>query len=51
MDIKRDYRRDIREYLEESIFLAFKGSRQVKWMVLRFRNGQGWFQLKFKEST
>ena len=34
-DIKRDYRGDsreyFREYLKESIFLAFKGSRQVKW--------------------
>jgi len=34
-DIKRDYRGDIREffreYLKESIFLAFKGSRQVRW--------------------
>ncbi len=51
VDIKRDYRGDIREYLEEFIFLPFKGSRQVKWMVLWFRNGQGWFQLKFKGST
>ena len=30
-DIKRDYRGDIREYFEESIFLTFKGSRQVRW--------------------
>ncbi len=38
-DIKRDYRGDsreyfreyFREYLKESIFLAFKGSRQVRW--------------------
>ena len=31
VDIKRDYMGDIREYFEESIFLAFKGSRQVRW--------------------
>ena len=31
VDIKRDYRGDIREYFEESIFLTFKGSRQVRW--------------------
>ena len=30
-EIKWDYRGDIREYFEESIFLAFKGSRQVRW--------------------
>ena len=31
VDIKSDYRGDIREYFEESIFFAFKGSRQVNW--------------------
>ena len=35
VDIKRDYRGDIREYLreylKEFIFLAFKGSGQVRW--------------------
>ena len=31
VDIKRDFRGDIREYFEESIFLAYKGSRQVRW--------------------
>ena len=31
VDIKRDYRGDIRENFEESIFLAFKGSRQIRW--------------------
>ena len=31
MDFKMDYRGDIREYFEESIFLAFEGSRQVRW--------------------
>ena len=34
-DIKRDYRGDIREYFreyhKESILLAFKGTRQVRW--------------------
>ena len=31
-DIKVDIKRDFRgEYFEESIFLAFKGSRQVRW--------------------
>ena len=31
VDIKRDYMGDIREYFKESIFLAFKGSIQVRW--------------------
>ena len=29
--IKRDYRGDIREYVEEYIFFAFKGQGQVRW--------------------
>ena len=31
VDIKREHRGDIKEYFEESIFLAFKGSGQVRW--------------------
>ena len=30
VDIKREYWGDIREYFEESFFLAFKGPRQVR---------------------
>ena len=31
VDIKVDFRGDIRKYFKESIFLAFKGSKQVRW--------------------
>ena len=50
VDIKRDYREDPREYFRE-YFMELKVFRWTQEEVTRVKNGQGWFQLKFKEST
>ena len=44
--IKRDYRGYLREY-----FMELKVFRWTQEEVIWVRNGQGWFQLKFKGST
>ena len=48
--IKMDYRGDLREYFRE-YFMELKVFRWTQEEVTRVKNGQGWFQLKFKEST
>ena len=50
VDIKRDYREDPREYFRE-YFMELKVFRWTQEEVTWVKNGQGWFQLKFKEST
>ena len=50
VDIKRDYREDPREYFRE-YFMELKDLRWIHEEVICVRNGRGWFQLKFKEST
>ena len=50
MDIKRDYMGDIREYFREYC-MELKVFRLTQEEVLWVRNGQGWFQLKFRWST
>ena len=46
VDIKRDYRGYLREY-----FMELKVFRWTQEEVIWVRNGQGWFQLRFKGST
>ena len=41
VDIKRDFRGDIREYFKESIFLAFKGSKQVREYFMELKVSDG----------
>ena len=50
VDIKWNYRGDIREYFRE-YFMELKVFRWTQEEVIWVRNGQGWFQLKFKGST
>ena len=50
VDIKRDYREDPREYFRE-YFMELKVFRWTQEEVTWVKNGQEWFQLKFKEST
>ena len=50
VDFKRDYREDPREYFRE-YFMELKVFRWTQEEVTWVKNGQGWFQLKFKEST
>ena len=49
VDIKRDYREDPREYSRE-YFMELKVFRWTQEEVTWVKNGQGWFQLKFKDS-
>ena len=46
---KQDYRRDLREYFRK-YFMELKVFRWTQEEVIWVRNGQGWFQLKFKGS-
>ena len=50
VDIKRDYMGDIREYFREYC-MELKVFRLTQEEVIWVRNGQGWFQLKFRWST
>ena len=50
MDIKVDYRGDLRKYFRE-YFMEMKVFRWTKKEVMWVRKSQGWFQLKFKGST
>ena len=50
MDIKYDYRGNFREYLSR-YFMEIKVFRWTQEEVICVRNGQGWFQLKFKGTT
>ena len=50
VDIKRDYREDPREYFME-YFMELKVFRWTQEEVTWVKNGQGCFQLKFREST
>ena len=46
----KDYKGDLMEYFRE-YFMELKVFRWTQDEVIWVRNGQGWFQLKFKGST